>query len=109
VRRKIKKFRVGGIEGREYDQPTATAKAAAASTTANRNAFRGADRGPVPKKGFVPPKSAKPGDERDAPFKQNILLNAIAGAIIPGGGIAASVAQKKAYKDRQMRKTKSCS
>ena len=83
MRRKIKKFRVGGAAGREYDQPTATAKAAAASPSANRNAFRGADRGPVPKKGFVPPKSAKPGDARDVPFKQNILLNAIAGAAVP--------------------------
>lgn len=101
MRRKIKRLRVGGAAGREYDQPTATAQAAAASPSANRNAFRGADRGPVPKKGFVPPRSAKPGDERDVPFKQNVLLNAIAGAIIPGGGIAAGVAQKKAYKDRQ--------
>ena len=92
---------MGGAAGREYDQPTDTAKAAAASPSANRNAFRGADRGPVPKKGFVPPKSAKPGDERDAPFKQNILLNAIAGAAIPFGGVIAGAAQKKAYKDRQ--------
>ena len=101
MRRKIKRLRVGGAAGREYDQPTDTAKAAAASPSANRNAFRGADRGPVPKKGFVPPKSAKPGDERDAPFKQNILLNAIAGAAIPFGGVIAGAAQKKAYKDRQ--------
>ncbi len=101
MRRKIKRLRVGGAAGREYDQPTDTAKAAAASPSANRNAFRGADRGPVPKKGFVPPKSAKPGDARDVPFKQNILLNAIASAAVPFGGVIAGAAQKKAYKDRQ--------
>jgi len=101
VRRKIKRLRVGGAAGREYDQPTATAQAAAASPSANRDAFKGADRGPTPPKNFKPPVSAKPGDERDAPFKQNVLVNALAGAVFPGGGILAGAAQKKAYKDRQ--------
>ena len=53
----------------------------------------------VPKKKPKIPKSAPPGATDDAPFKQNLLLNAIAGAVIPGGGILSSIAQKKAYKD----------
>ena len=101
MRRKIKRLRVGGAAGREYDQPTATAQAAASSPSANRDAFRGGDKGPTPPKNFKPPVSAKPGDEKDVPFKQNILLNAIASAAVPFGGVIAGAAQKKAYKDRQ--------
>ncbi len=57
-----------------------TGKAAAASPRATEIAFRGGDRKTpkVPKKSPKTPKKAKPGDERNVPFKQNILLNAIA-------------------------------
>ena len=100
---KVLKKRVGGAAGREYGASTSASKAAAASTSAttNRDAFRGSDRGPTPPKNFKPPRSASPGDAKDVPYKSNPMVNILAGAIIPGGGILAEGAQRKAYKDRQ--------
>ena len=50
-----------------------------------------------------PPKRKIGGSDttRDVPYKSNPMVNVLAGAIIPGGGILAEAAQKKAYKDRQ--------
>lgn len=42
-----------------------------------------------------------PDTTKDAPYKSNTGLNLLAGALIPGGGIGAEIAQRKAYKDRQ--------
>lgn len=55
----------------------------------------------VSKKKPKVPKSAPPGATKDAPFKQNILMNALASAVVPGGGLLMGMAQKKAYQDRQ--------
>ena len=38
---------------------------------------------------------------KDVPYKSNTMVNLLAGAAIPGGGILAEAAQRKAYKDRQ--------
>ena len=42
-----------------------------------------------------------PDTTKDAPYKSNPMVNILAGAIVPGGGLAAEAAQRKAYKDRQ--------
>ena len=42
-----------------------------------------------------------PDTTKDVPYKSNPVVNLLAGAVIPGGGIAAEIAQRKAYKDRQ--------
>ena len=38
---------------------------------------------------------------KDAPYKSNTMVNLLAGAAVPGGGILSEAAQRKAYKDRQ--------
>ena len=42
-----------------------------------------------------------PNTTKDSPYKSNPLVNLLAGVAIPGGGILAEGAQRKAYKDRQ--------
>ena len=42
-----------------------------------------------------------PDTTKDVPYKSNTLVNLIAGAALPGGGLLAEGAQRKAYKDRQ--------
>ena len=42
-----------------------------------------------------------PDTTKDEPYKSNPMVNVLAGAFVPGGGILAEAAQKKAYKDRQ--------
>ena len=38
---------------------------------------------------------------KDVPYKSNTMVNLLAGAVVPGGGLLAEAAQRKAYKDRQ--------
>ena len=42
-----------------------------------------------------------PDTTKDTPYKSNTMVNLLAGAAVPGGGILAEAAQRKAYKDRQ--------
>ena len=42
-----------------------------------------------------------PDTTKDSPYKSNTMVNLLAGAAVPGGGILAEAAQRKAYKDRQ--------
>ena len=42
-----------------------------------------------------------PDTTKDAPYKSNTMVNLLAGALIPGGGLIAEGAQRNAYKDRQ--------
>ena len=49
-------------------------------------------------------KDRKIGDKdstKDVPYKSNPMINLLGSAIVPGGGIAMEIAQRKAYKDRQ--------
>jgi len=50
-----------------------------------------------------PPKRKIGGPDatKDVPYKSNPMINLLAGAVIPGAGILAEGAQRKAYKDRQ--------
>ena len=42
-----------------------------------------------------------PDTTKDVPYKSNPMVNLVAGAVIPGGGLLGEAAQRKAYKDRQ--------
>ena len=42
-----------------------------------------------------------PDTTKDVPYKSNPMVNLLASAVVPGGGILTEVAQRKAYKDRQ--------
>ena len=50
-----------------------------------------------------PPKRKIGGPDatKDVPYKSNTMVNLLAGAVVPGGGLLAEAAQRKAYKDRQ--------
>jgi len=63
-------------------------------TTTSRN---GGGSPPTPPKRKI----GGPDATKDVPYKSNTMVNLLAGAIIPGGGILAEGAQRKAYKDRQ--------
>ena len=51
----------------------------------------------VTKKKRKIPKIAPPGATDDAPFKQNILVNALAGAVFPGGGLHSKSIQPRSF------------
>ena len=62
---------------------------------------RGGNGGNRPTSGPPKRKIGGPDTTKDVPYKSNTLVNLIAGAALPGGGLLAEGAQRKAYKDRQ--------
>ena len=112
---KVLKKRVGGAAGREYGSPSGgisgASKGPAGGASAggnyggnrNPNQTYGGGGGSKNQAPSGPPKRriGGPGTTKDVPYKSNTMVNLLAGAVIPGGGILAEGAQRKAYKDRQ--------
>ena len=115
---KVFKKRVGGAAGREYGSPSGgisgASKGPAGGASAGGN--YGGNRNPnqtygggggsskdsgATKTGTTRRTIGGPNTTKDQPYKSNTGINLIAGALVPGGGILAEGAQRKAYKDRQ--------
>ena len=115
---KVLKKRVGGAAGREYGSPSGgisgASKGPAGGASAGGN--YGGNRNPnqtygggggsskdsgATKTGTTRRTIGGPNTTKDQPYKSNTGINLIAGALVPGGGILAEGAQRKAYKDRQ--------
>ena len=67
----------------------------------NPNQTYGGGGGNQPPSGPPKRKIGGPDTTKDQPYKSNVGLNILAGAIVPGGGLLTEAAQRKAYKDRQ--------
>ena len=117
---KVFKKRVGGAAGREYGSASSSTSSSTGggggnqgsdhshsrfeagsgyyggkSKTSTAGGGSGAPSGP-PKR-----KIGGPDTTKDVPYKSNTMVNLLAGAVVPGGGLLAEAAQRKAYKDRQ--------
>ena len=121
---KVFKKRVGGAAGREYGSASSSTSASTGGggKTSGGGGNQGSDHSHSRfaagsgyyggKKtntsaggngGSTPPKRkiGGPNTTKDVPYKSNTMVNLLAGAVVPGGGLLAEAAQRKAYKDRQ--------
>ena len=108
MRRRVRKFRGGGMDASKSDfkSPSTTAKAPPSQGFGNPPSKGGGGGGNnnqnvsnIKKKKVS--KFSTTNEPTDTPYKSNMLLNLAAGVVIPGGGILMEGAQRRAYKKRQ--------
>jgi len=106
MRRRVRKFRGGGMDASKSDfkSPSTTAKAPPSQGFGNPPSKGGGGGNnktvTTNNKKKVSPFSVK-NEPLDTPYKSNMLLNIAAGLVVPGGGILMEGAQRRGYKKRQ--------
>ena len=104
----------GGMDASraDFSPPSGTSKGPAGGASAGGNyggnknpnqTYGGSGGGGGNRPPSSPPKRkiGGPDTTKDVPYKSNPMVNLVAGAVIPGGGLLGEAAQRKAYKDRQ--------
>ena len=108
MRRRVRKFRGGGMDASKSDfkSPSTTAKAPPSQGFGNPPSKGGGGGGNnnqnvsnIKKKKVS--KFSTTNEPTDTPYKSNILLNLAAGLVTPGGGVLMEGAQRRNYKKKQ--------
>lgn len=108
MRRRVRKFRGGGMDASKSDFKTPGSGSYSKSYNPGAGGVvqhGGGQSKNVKVSGGNGKKKTGPfsvtDEPMDTPYKSNMLVNLAAGFVIPGGGALSELAQRKAYKDKQ--------